>query len=88
MYHGASRRITAAGAALLTLFSRGPPTLELAVLVGQSVGLLVGPSCHVFESRAVLALLPLPNRPRLGCRKTGLVLIGSGPIILPKWPKK
>ena len=60
------------------LFSRGHATLELAVSVGQSVGRLVGwsvgLSCHVFDSRAVSALLPLPNRPRLGCRVSGLVL--------------
>ena len=29
--------------------------------------------CHIFELRAVLASLPLPNRPRLSCRVFGLV---------------
>ena len=39
----------------------------------MSVYWLVGLSHHVFELRAVLALLPLPNRPRLGCCVSGLV---------------
>ena len=42
--------------------------------VGRSVGRSVGPSVrHIFEFRAVFALLLLPNRPRLDCRVSGLV---------------
>ena len=74
MYHGASRRITAAGAALspvpLRVFSRGHATLHLAMSVGPSVRRSVR---HISELRAVFALLPLPNRPRLSCRVSGLV---------------
>ena len=47
-------------------FSRGHATLELAVSVGRKVG-------HIFEFRAVFALLLLPNRSRLYCRVSGLV---------------
>ena len=53
------------------LFSRGHATLHLAVSVGPSVGPSVG---HIFEFRAVFALLLLSNRPRLDCRVSGLVL--------------
>ena len=49
------------------LFSRGHATLHLAVSVGRSVH-------NIFEFRAVFALLLLPNRPRLNCRVSGLVL--------------
>ena len=42
-------------------------TLHLAVSVGRSVR-------HISEFRAVFALLLLPNRPRLDCRVSGLVL--------------
>ena len=52
------------------LFSRGHATLHLAVSVGRSVGRSVR---HIFEFRAVFALLLLPNRPRLDCRVSGLV---------------
>ena len=38
--------------------------------VGRSVG-------HIFEFRAVFALLLLPNRPRLDCRVSGLVFFSS-----------
>ena len=49
------------------LFSRGHATLHLAVsFVCRSVG-------HIFEFRAVFALLLLPNRPRLDCRVSVLV---------------
>ena len=48
------------------LFSRGHATLHLAVSVGPSVR-------HIFELRAVFALLLLPNRPRLDCRVSSLV---------------
>ena len=58
----------------VTVFSRGHATLHLAVSVGQSVGRSVCPSVrHIFEFRAVFALLLLPNRPRLDCRVSGLV---------------
>ena len=47
-------------------FSRVHVTLELAVSVGPSVR-------NIFELRAVFALLPLPIRPGLPCRVSGLV---------------
>ena len=50
--------------------SRGHATLHLAVSVGMSVRPSVR---HIFEFRAVSALLLLPNRPRLDCRVSGLV---------------
>ena len=49
----------------------------------RSVGLSVRPSVrHIFEFRAVFALLLLPNRPRLDCRVSGLVLkkLGREPV--------
>ena len=52
-------------------FSRGHATLELAVSVGRSVGRSVG---QIFDSRVVFALPLLPNRPRLDCRVSGLVV--------------
>ena len=56
------------------IFSRGHATLHLSVSVGRSVGQSVRPSVrHIFEFRAVFALLLLPNRPRLDCRVSGLV---------------
>ena len=48
------------------LTSRGHATLQLVVSVGRLVG-------HIFEFRAVFALLLLPNCPRLDCRVSGLV---------------
>ena len=52
-------------------FSRRYATLYLAV----SVGPLVRPSVsHISKFRLVFALLLLPNRPRLDCRVSGLVL--------------
>ena len=54
----------------LSLFSRGHATLHLGLSVRRLVGLSVG---HIFEFRAVFALLLLPNRPRLDCRVSGLV---------------
>ena len=33
---------------------------------------------NIFESQAFFALLPLPNRPRLSCRVSGLVSLGNG----------
>ena len=53
---------------LAALFSRGHATLELALSESRSVG-------HIFELRAVFALLRLPNRPRLDCRVSGLVRV-------------
>ena len=53
-------------------FSCGHATLQLAVSVGRSVRPSVR---HIFEFRAVFALLLLPNRPRLDCRVSGLVYI-------------
>ena len=41
---------------------------HLALSVGPSVG-------KIFELRVILTLLLLPNRPRLDCRVSGLVLI-------------
>ena len=65
------------------VFSRGHATLRLAVSVGMSVGRSVGPSVrHIFEFRAVFALLLLPNRPRLDCRVSGLVILLSVSTIL------
>ena len=60
------------------VFGRGHATLHLAMSVGRSVGRSVRPSVrrsvrHIFEFRAVFALLLLPNRPRLDCRVSGLV---------------
>ena len=52
------------------LFSRGHAILHLAVSVGRSVRPSVR---HIFDFRAVFALLLLPNRPRLDCRVSGLV---------------
>ena len=52
-----------------SLFTRHA-TLHLAV----SVGLSVHPSRNIFEFRVVSALLLRPNRPRLDCRVSGLVL--------------
>ena len=47
---------------------------RLYTLPCRSVGRSVGPSVHhIFEFRAVFALLLLPNRPRLDCRVSGLV---------------
>ena len=44
--------------------------------VGRSNGWLVARSFrNIFEFRAVFALLPLPNRPRLDCRVSGLVFL-------------
>ena len=51
----------------------GHATLHFAVLVGMSVGPLVG---HIFELQ-VYALLLLPTRPRLDCRVSGLVVFHS-----------
>ena len=57
-----------------TVFSRGHATLHLAVSVGRSVRRSVRLSVrHIFELRAVFALLLLPNRPRLDCHVSGLV---------------
>ena len=62
------------GNAVQCIFSRGHATLHLAVSVGRSVGRSVRPSVrHIFEFRAFLALLLLPNRPRLDCRVSGIV---------------
>ena len=47
--------------------------LHLAVSVGRCVSVRP-PVRHIFEIWAVFALLPLPNRPRLDCRVSGLVL--------------
>ena len=41
--------------------------MQLYTLPCRSVG-------HIFEFRAVFALLLLPNRPRLGCRVSGLLV--------------
>ena len=51
------------------VFSRGhaTPPCRVGWYIGTSV-------CHIFEFRAVLALMLLPNRPRLYCRVSGLVL--------------
>ena len=57
------------------LFLVADTRLHLAVSVGTSVGRYVG---HIFEFRAVFALLLLPNRPRLDCRVSGLVLFSCG----------
>ena len=46
------------------------PCRSVRPSVGPSVGASVG---HIFELRAVFALLLLPNRPRLDCRVSGLV---------------
>ena len=46
--------------------SRGHATLHLAVSVRPSLR-------NIYELRVVFALLPLPNRPRLSCRVSGLV---------------
>ena len=54
------------------IFSRGHATLHLAVSVGRSVRPSVG---HISKLRAVFAVLLLPNRPRLDCRVSGLVLL-------------
>ena len=49
---------------------------RLYTLPCRSVGPSVGPSVrHIFEFRAVFALLLLPNRPRLDCRVSGLVFV-------------
>ena len=49
----------------ISIVSRGHATLHLAVSVGRSVG----PSFrHIFEFRAVFALLLLPNGGQLDCR--------------------
>ena len=60
------------------VFSRGHATLHLAVSVGRSVPRSVGRSFswsvgHIFEFRAVFALLLLPKSLRLDCRVSGLV---------------
>ena len=52
-------------------FSRRHATLHLAVSVGRSVCPSVR---HIFEFRAVFALLLLPNCPRLDFRVSGLVI--------------
>ena len=52
---------------VVEIFSRGHATLHLAVSVRRSVR-------HIFEFRVVFAVLLLPNRPRLDCRVSGLVL--------------
>ena len=58
----------------LILFSRGHATLHLAM----SVGRLVGRSVTIFfKFRAIIALWPLPNRPRLFCRVSDLVFLFS-----------
>ena len=47
------------------IFSRGHATLELAVSVGRSVGLLVHnifDSRNIFDLQAISAYLPLPNK--------------------------
>ena len=56
----------------MPIFSRGHATVELAASVGRSVS-------HIFELRAVFALLLLPNRLRLDCRVSGLVFF-KGPM--------
>ena len=48
------------------VISCGHATQHLAVTVGKSVG-------NISELQTVFALLPLPNRPRLFCRVSGLV---------------
>ena len=49
---------------------------RLYTLPCRSVGRSVRPSVrHIFELRAVFALLLLLNRPRLDCRVSGLVYI-------------
>ena len=53
-------------------FSRGHATLHLAMSVGMSV---VPSVRHILEFQAVFALLLLPNRPRLDCRVSGLVVV-------------
>ena len=64
----------------MSIFSRGHATLHLAVSVGRSVGPSVRPSVrHIFDFRAIFALLLLPNRPRLDCRVSGLVLLPRCP---------
>ena len=54
--------------------------LHLAVSVGTSVRRYVR---NIFELRAVFALRPLPNRPRLSCRVSGLVAL----LLLPNRPR-
>ena len=45
---------------------------------------LVGKSArHITELRAVFALRPLPNRPRLSCRVSGLVIFSVAFFIFP-----
>ena len=56
--------------AIVALFSCGHATLHLAVSVGRSVCTSLR---IIFESQAVFPLLPLPIRPRLDCRVSGLV---------------
>ena len=53
-----------------SVFSRGHATLHLAMSVGRSVCRSI---CHIFEFRAVFAILLLPSHPRLDCRISGLV---------------
>ena len=55
---------------LADFFTGGHATQHLAVLVGMSVGPSKG---HISEFRAVFALVPLPNCPRVSCRVSGLV---------------
>ena len=64
-----------------SVFSRGHATLHLAVSVRPTVR-------HIYELRAVFALLPLPNHPRVSCRVSGLVLayeVYMGPGLDIKW---
>ena len=64
------------------VFSCRHATLHLAMLVGPSIGPSVRPSVsqsvhHISEFWAFFALLLLPNRPRLFCRVSSLVLYGA-----------
>ena len=87
---------------IVRLFSRGYATLELvskskwAFLVADTRLYTlpcrsVGPSVHhIFEFRAVFALLLLPNRPRLDCRVSGLfqssgISTSDHRYLLPSW---
>ena len=58
------------GILAIVVFSRVHATLHLAVSVGRSVRQFVR---HIFEFRAVFALLLPPNCPQLSCRVSGLV---------------
>ena len=55
----------------LSVFSRGHATLHLAVSVGPSVR----PSQIFLKLRLIFELPLLPNRPRLDCRVSGLVIL-------------